>query len=178
MKFNLEHINDPSDIILVYKGKFDPPSAKSVLLLAERNIESIAEDPSVKRKVFNILVECLQNVVKHGELLEQQERDETLPVLLIGRENDHYIVASGNAMFNEGVDDLKAKIEKINHLDKTGLKQLYKRIMKNNAISAKGGAGLGLVDMARKSGQNLIYDFTVLDDKVSYFSLKTIVPRP
>jgi hypothetical protein len=177
MKFSLNHIADPSDILLIYEGKFNPQTTKSVLLMAERNINSITEDAGIKRKVFNILVECLQNVVKHGEELEHPGLAGTVPVLMIGREDDQYIIASGNAMFTKNVDDLKSKIDEINNLDKNGLKQMYKKIMRNNSMSEKGGAGLGLVDMARKSGEKLSYNFSRIDDKLSFFSLKTAIPR-
>ena len=73
MKFRMDHIEDPSDILLIYNGRFNTQTTKSVLLLAERNIESISDYPGIKRKVFNILVECLQNVVKHGEKLKNPD---------------------------------------------------------------------------------------------------------
>ncbi len=177
MKFSLKHIAEPTDILLVYQGKFNSQTTKSVLLLAERNIESITEDAGIKRKVFNILVECLQNVVKHGEELENLDQVNTIPVLMIGRDDNHYIIVSGNTMFTEQVDELKSRIDRINKLDKEGRKQLYKQIMRDNAMSEKGGAGLGLVDMARKSGENLSYDFNKIDNKLSFFSFKTTVPR-
>lgn len=178
MKFNFNHFSDPTDILLIYEGKFDSDSTKAVLHQAERNIDTIHEDPSTKRKVFNILVECLQNVVKHGAELENPDSDQgTVPVLMIGREDQHYIIASGNAIQSAKVEDLKTKIERINSLDKDGLKQLYKQIMRSNEVSEKGGAGLGLVDMARKSGEKLSYDFYPLNNNLSYFSLKTVIPR-
>jgi len=178
MKFNFNHLTDPSDILLVYEGKFDADSTKAVLHLAERNIDSIREDPTIKRKVFNVLVECLQNVVKHGEGLENPDPElGTVPVLLIGREDRNYVIASGNAIRSENVLELETRINKINHLDRDGLKGLYKQIMRSNDVSEKGGAGLGLVDMARKSGGKLSYHFNPLNDQLSYFSLKTIIPR-
>lgn len=177
MKFNLNHILDPADILLIYEGKFNSQTTKSVLLLAERNIDSIAEDPVIKRKVFNILVECLQNVVKHGEELENSEPGGTVPILMIGREQVQYIIITGNAMLTKNVADLKSRIDEINKLDKNGQKQLYKQIMRNNSMSEKGGAGLGLVDMARKSGEKLSYHFRNLNHKLSFFSIKTAIPR-
>lgn len=177
MKFSLNHIVEPSDILLIYEGKFNPQTTKSVLLLAERNINSITEDAGIKRKVFNILVECLQNVVKHGEELENTDLAGTVPVLMIGREDNQYIIASGNAMFTENVVDLRSKIDVINNLDKHGLKRMYKQIMRNNSMSEKGGAGLGLVDMARKSGEKLSYNFSIINDQLSFFSFKTAIPR-
>jgi len=43
-------------------------------------------------------------------------------------------------------------------------------------ISNKGGAGLGLIDMARKSGNKLLYAFEKVDEKFSYFYLHTEIP--
>ena len=176
MEFNLDHITDPADVLLIYKGKFTPQTTKSVLHLAERNIDSLPEDPTIKRKVFNVLVECLQNVVKHGENLENPASDQ-VPILMIGREPEQYLILSGNTMLVNCVEELKSKIDKINNLDKNGLKKLYKKIMRNNAVSEKGGAGLGLVDMARKSGEQLDYRFSDIDRDLCYFSLKTTIPR-
>ncbi len=56
-----------NNIILVYEGEFTQEITKSVLAMAERNMDSIGEDSGIKRKVFNVMVECLQNIVKHGE---------------------------------------------------------------------------------------------------------------
>lgn len=176
-KFDLHQTMDPSNIILVYEGKFDQQVTKSVLLLAERNIDSLKEDPTVKRKVFNVIVECLQNIVNHGENLINSDLKNGLPVFMIGREKEKYIIASGNAVPSSQVSDLKVKIEHINQLDREGLKQLYKEIMRNNDISDKGGAGLGLVDMARKSGEKLKYDFSSISDDLSYFSLQITIPQ-
>ena len=54
---------------------------------------------------------------------------------------------------------------------------MYKDIIKNSDISDKGGAGLGFVDMARKSGRKLEFDFEKLDDNFSFFSLRTTISR-
>lgn len=176
-KFDLHRLMDPSNIVLVYEGKFDPQVTKSVLLMAERNIDSMQEDPTVKRKVFNVIVECLQNIAKHGEHLEDFTLKEVLPIFMIGKEKHRYVIASGNTLLNKHIKDLRGKLDRINSLDKQGLKQLYKEIMRNNDISEKGGAGLGLVDMARKSGEKLEYDFRKLTKELSYFSLQIIIPH-
>jgi hypothetical protein len=178
MKFNFKHLKEPSDIILFYQGRFDTKSTKSVLHLAERNIDSMLEDPAIKRKVSNVLVECLQNVIKHGERIEDPDPSKrNTPVLMIGREDQHYIIASGNAMFTKNIDSLKTRIDNINNLDKEGLKDLYKQIMRNNDVSEKGGAGLGLVDMARKSGGQLDYHFDTIDQQFTFFTLVNFIPR-
>ncbi len=165
------------NLILVYEGEFTQEITKSVLAMAERNMDSIGEDSTVKRKVFNVMVECLQNIVKHGEGYKTEANNAFNAVFMIGKRGDEYIVASGNPLSNSDVEKLKGKLDQVNSLDKEGLKELYKDVIKTTSISDKGGAGLGFIDMARKSGQKLEYDFSAIDDKQSFFSLKTTIPR-
>jgi hypothetical protein len=48
---------------------------------------------------------------------------------------------------------------------------MYKFILNHQKLSAKGGGGLGLVDIARKSGNKLEYEFFIYDDNYSFFNL-------
>jgi hypothetical protein len=164
------------NLILVYEGEFTQEITKSVLAMAERNMESMGEESSTKRKVFNVMVECLQNIVKHCEENNEIEKKHTA-IFMIGKQEDEYIITSGNPIKNESVARLKEKLEKINSLDKEGLKSLYKDIIKGSDISDKGGAGLGFVDMARKSGKPLEFHFESLGNGLSFFSLKTTISR-
>ncbi|MGB3181202.1 MAG: SiaB family protein kinase [Cyclobacteriaceae bacterium] len=164
------------NLILVYEGEFTQEITKSVLAMAERNMDSMGEESSIKRKVFNVMVECLQNIVKHAdEKVKNVERQTA--IFMIGKQEDEYIITSGNPMGNENVPVLREKLERINGLDKDGLKALYKEIIKSTEISDKGGAGLGFVDMARKSGRPLEFDFEPMNDEQTFFSLTTKIAR-
>jgi len=167
-----------NNIILVYEGEFTQEITKSVLAMAERNMDSIGEESGIKRKVFNVMVECLQNIVKHGDEYISSEKRANTAIFMIGKHQDSYIITSGNPIKDDHVENLKSKLDKINSLDKEGLKSLYKEIIKSGSgLTDKGGAGLGFVDMARKSGQKLEYEFESLGEGRSFFSLKTTVPR-
>jgi hypothetical protein len=98
-------------------------------------------------------------------------------VFMIGKNDQEYIIASGNPLKNHEIGKVKSKLDQVNELDKDGLKQLYKEIIKNTSISEKGGAGLGFVDMARKSGRKLEYDFVEIEGETSFFALKTTIGR-
>ena len=52
---------------------------------------------------------------------------------------------------------------------------MYKFILNHQRISAKGGGGLGLVDIARKTGNKLEYSFKEYNDKYSFFYLDILV---
>jgi hypothetical protein len=167
-----------NNIILVYEGEFTQEITKSVLAMAERNMDSIGEESGIKRKVFNVMVECLQNIVKHGDEYVSDEKRANTAIFMIGKHQDSYIITSGNPIKDDHIDNLRSKLDKINSLDKDGLKSLYKEIIKSGTgLTNKGGAGLGFVDMARKSGQKLEYEFESLGEGRSFFSLKTTVPR-
>jgi hypothetical protein len=164
-------------LILVYQGDFTQETTKSILAMAERNIDSSGEDSSIKRKVFNVMVESLQNIVKHSDELVDGETRSHAAIFLIGREANRYTIMSGNPIRKENIPTLKDKLERINGLDKDGLKELYKEIIKNTTISEKGGAGLGFVDMARKSGEKLQFVFPEMSEEYCFFCLKVNVQR-
>ncbi|HEY9006371.1 SiaB family protein kinase [Ohtaekwangia sp.] len=164
-------------LILVFQGDFTQESTKSILSMAERNLDSSGEESSIKRKVFNVMVEALQNIVKHSdELVDGQIRSHAA-IFLIGKEANRYCIMTGNPIRKENVEKLKGALDRINSLDKDGLKDLYKEIIKNTTISEKGGAGLGFVDMARKSGEKLEFEFPEMSSEYCFFCLKVNVPR-
>lgn len=167
------------NLILVYEGEFTQEITKSVLAMAERNMDAIGEDSTIKRKVFNVMVECLQNIVKHSDEIDDVNyANKNSAIFMIGKQEDKYIITSGNPVTNQKIQDLQGKLEHINALDKEGLKQYYKEKIKNSkGLNKKGGAGLGFIDMARKSGQKLQFDFEPINDQISFFSLKTIIRR-
>ena len=171
--FDLHQTMQDHNLILVYEGEFTQEITKSVLAMAERNMDSSGEESSIKRKVFNVMVECLQNIVKHADEVTNNHS----AIFMIGKHQDEYIIISGNPIRKENVEGLKSRLIEINDLDKDGLKALYKDIIRNTEISDKGGAGLGFVDMARKSGQKLGFDFLEMEDGNSFFCLKSCISR-
>ena len=175
--YDLHHTMMSQNLILVYQGDFTQESTKSILAMAERNLDSSGEESSIKRKVFNVMVEALQNIVKHSdELVDGQIRSHAA-IFLIGKEKNRYSIMSGNPIRKSNIDKLNKALEHINNLDKEGLKELYKEIIKNTTISEKGGAGLGFVDMARKSGEKIEYSFPELNAEYAFFCLKVNVAR-
>lgn len=175
--FDLHQIMVSRRLLLVYEGEFTQEITKSVLAMAERNMDSLGEDSNVKRKVFNVMVECLQNIVKHADVKANNGELARSAIFILGREGDDYAIISGNPIRGERIRYLQNRLDQINNLDKEGLKNLYKEIIKNGELSDKGGAGLGFVDMARKSGQALTYQFSELGNGIHFFTLKATISR-
>ncbi|MFM7486589.1 MAG: SiaB family protein kinase [Cytophagales bacterium] len=166
-------------LILVYDGDFTQETTKSILAMAERNLDSSGEDSGIRRKVFNVMVEALQNVVKHSS--EQDLTAGSLisksAIFMISKDDKRYCVMTGNPIPKSGVAELTKNLDDLNLKDKDGLKEMYKEIIKNTQISQKGGAGLGFIDMARKSGEKLEFSFNNLNAEYDFFCLKVNISR-
>ena len=97
-------------------------------------------------------------------------------ILVIEKSNiGEYKVTTGNFVLSDKTKLLKEKIDKINALSKDELKDMYKFILNHQKISAKGGGGLGLVDIARKTGNKLNYTFEKYNDIYYFFNLDVFI---
>jgi ferredoxin-fold anticodon binding domain-containing protein len=170
-------------ITLVYEGEVTQEITKAFTSMTEKNLEKVEEDGKIKKKVYHVMVECLQNISKHADDDTQTASDSLeeglakTGIFLIGNDRDQYFITSGNGIANENIPALKSLIDNINSLNQDELKQLHKEKMRETAISEKGGAGLGFIDIARKTGNPLEYHFEPIDENNSFFLLKTIISR-
>ena len=56
---------EESNIMLSFKGEVTSDLLTSILQIMESKMEVLDEPPKIKKKVYNILVECLQNLYHH-----------------------------------------------------------------------------------------------------------------
>jgi hypothetical protein len=167
-----------NNILLSFKGSVTSELLSSILMIMENRMENIEETPKIRKKVFNVLVECLQNLYHHideGPLAEDGSRKSA--IFMISKQTDEYKIFTGNFILNENVEGLKNRLLRINDMSKDELKEYYKEILNNGKLSEKGGGGLGMIDIARKSGQKLDFNFTPVDQKNSFFSLTVKVSQ-
>lgn len=167
----IKDLMNQNNIIMVYNGVFSQDVIKSILKCVEQELADQGVEELLKRKIFNVMVEMLQNVTKHQMEIASSELK---PIFLMSDEAGQYGLITGNFIAIDKIDKLKSQIDKINQLDAAGLKALYKEARLNSRISDVGGAGLGFIDMARKTGNPLEYDFvTINHTNYQYFTLKT-----
>ncbi len=155
---------------LVYEGEFSHEVMKMFTSMAERDMDKSNEEKSVKRKVFHVMVECLQNMTKHSDD-QADEGSVGNGLFIVGKKDGIWNVITANKIQKEKIDDLRESIEYINGLSKEELNALYKKQIREGSLSEKGGAGLGLIDIARKTGRKLDYQFLPLEDKENFFFL-------
>ncbi|MCH8317781.1 MAG: hypothetical protein IIA88_04690 [Bacteroidetes bacterium] len=155
------------NILMVYKGDFSRSSIMPILHMIEENMEKQLDEFKIKKKIYLILVEILQNISKHS--LEREGVREG--IFLIGKRDQHYTITAGNLIENNNADLLKKRLNKINQLDKKALNELYKNTLREGITTAKGGSGLGLIDIARDSDSILDYDFIPVENNLLFYAL-------
>jgi ribosomal protein L5 len=92
-------------------------------------------------------------------------------VMITVFEEHTYQVVLGNFILNHEALNHKERLETVNNLEMPELKDYYNNIISNTEISERGGAGLGLVDMAIKSENKLRYQVYEYDSEKSLFTL-------
>jgi hypothetical protein len=181
MGFDIEnYLTDQSknNVILYYKGNVDSDVINHVLDTVEDKMVKVNEQAKLRKKVYNVLVESLQNLYHHVDKVPDDFEDQTsekFGLLIVEKVANGYKIITGNFVHADNIEKLEEKIKRINRSSHEEIKELYKFILNHQRISAKGGGGLGLVDIARKTGNKLDYTFKVYNDKYSFFYLNILV---
>jgi len=169
-----------NNIMLSFKGDITSELLTSILQIMESKLDTMQEEPKIKKKVYNVLVECLQNLYHHMDEIPRSLNGNASSVegeiirsaiFMIGKLDNQYNIITGNYILTQNVNGLKNRLDEINKLTKEELKDYYKAVLNNGEMSDKGGGGLGMIDIARKTGQKLNYHFMPVDDVYSFFSL-------
>jgi len=174
MSFNVEEqykdFNE-GEILFAYKGDVTSDLITNVLEVVESKLEDTPEVGKVAKKIYNALVECLQNLYHHGtvDITGTDKKAKKFGLFVLTQVNGAYKITTGNFVSKDRIQYLIDRIEQLNSMNKDELKSLYKLILNNQEFSVKGGGGLGMIDVARKTGSKLYYDFIDVDDEYSLY---------
>lgn len=161
------------NLSLAYQGEFSDDMTEKLISLSEYHIENVDELKKSKKKISFLIAESFQNIVRHGDNVDlKQSMENKIGVFFTRNIGNAYYITSANVIENQNIGMLKTTIEKVNSLGAEDLKALHMNVLANEGLSSKGGAGLGLIEMARKSGHKLEYEFETINDKFSYFYLQ------
>lgn len=175
--YDLYETLEQQRILLSFKGDLSPELVTALLGIVERKMELIEPDAKARKRVFNVVMECLQNLYHHNKRPAEPALSVGDPhgVVMIAHHSEGYSVLTGNLMAGADVDRMKEHLDRINALGADQLRDLYKATLANGRFSERGGGGLGMIDIARKSGGKLEYGFVPFDQDNTFFSLNVNV---
>lgn len=143
-------------------------------------MEKLSEPTDIKKKVFRVLIECMQNIFFNYDKNEPGSIIYGKGMLIIGKYDNKYHIITGTNIENEKIDGLKNFINEITSLDKHELKELHKKLLSGEYLFenpqsdwASSDIGIGLINIIRNTGGNIKFEFIPVDDKNSFFIFKT-----
>lgn len=181
MSFDLNHWyseKKQGDVVLEYNGSITPVLISEALDSIEKSLNLKNENNRVRKKVYNVFVECLQNLYHHVDFPPETapvEMKENYGVIILSKDGSFYRISTGNFIRKDRLTLIKDRIDQVNSLSDEEIRILYRDILSNDEFSDKGGGGLGILDIVRKTGNKLEYYFHQFDDEYLFFSLDVYI---
>jgi hypothetical protein len=175
--FELKEQLRDAGILISFSGSFNHGVVEELGTAVKRYLETADGKNPAMMDVFSVYIEAAQNVRNYSSRQlagGAATADLDANIVVIARRDEHYIIYAGNLVEAPDVAALTAQLDKVAGLDKAALKALYKEQMRKER-KPDGGAGLGLIEMARRASEPLRYSFTPGAGGKSYFSLSVII---
>ena len=164
-------------IMISFNGLFSHSVIEQLGEAVKKHLQSYEAPRDRIKDVFSVFVEQAQNLKNYTT-----REDIKLPVdnstrsgtLIIARNEDNYIVSSGNMVHKEDTHPLREHLDPLIGTDKDTLKKMYKKRLRE-PVNENGGAGLGFISMARKASQSPHYSIKERDAEMSFFTIEIII---
>ncbi len=172
----LKYYNDmnKSRILMTFKGAISQELLVELGTLVRNQLQ---HDDKIQR-IFAVFVEMAQNILHYSaekDLLQHIGKEVGVGVIVISEQEEMYSISSGNAVTKADAEHLEAQCRHLNTLTKDELKKLYQERRKQVPPEGSKGAGLGFIDMARKSDKPFEFSLQPLTDDLSFFTLNVSI---
>ncbi len=160
-----------NEMCFAYQGSFTNKIIATASDFISKRLEANKGFGKLRNKLSFLMIESYQNIVRYGDDAQSKKHvsgDELFITKNIG--NSFYVI-SVNIIDNNKIPFVKEKLERVNTLSGVELKKLYRDILTNKKLTEAGGAGLGFIEMVRKTKEKLIFDFEKINETQSSFYL-------
>ncbi len=157
--------------IISFQGELTFENIESLLNSAKQELDALNLELVVQKRLYSILVESLENCVKHKIPIDFKRNHHPLEMNLQLYDNK-FLITVCNYINQTNTELIAQKIDEVNSLNRDELNQLYRSSIAKARISDKGGAGLGIIEMARNSGQKINYKFVQEGPELVFFILE------
>ncbi len=134
-------------VLLSFKGGLNPELISVILGLVERKLASMENDQRSRKRVFNVVVECLQNLYHHNRQKTSTDEPadqvrEPQGVVMIAHTATGYSVLTGNFMAGSDVEQLGVELPGAAREDRRkGTTSTGSRVVKSDSDQGIDGKG-------------------------------------
>jgi hypothetical protein len=167
--FEVYQFMSAKNILVAFTGHFDHLVTTSLLKNIKNKLIELQSVTGIDKRVYNVLVESVENISKYSY---KNPEKPSIAMLLLCKGEDNFTVITGNHVLNKDIPALKSKLEKVLKLNADDLKKMYREQMLTERTD-ENSAGLGIIDIALKSGNQIKYDFKPVSETTSFYLFQT-----
>ena len=176
-KWYLQKTN--GEVIYKFKGGVFQDVIGEALDAIERNLNLSDDENKIRKKVYNVFVESIQNLFHHVDKPPETgdiDLADNFGVIILTKERQQfYRISTGNFIKTDKIAGVRDRIDQVNSLNEEEIRMLYREILGNEGYSQKGGGGLGILDIARRTSNKLEYKIYPFDDEYIFFELDVYI---
>lgn len=168
-KLNLANYTSLFPFVLYYQGNYKQSPTRGIINIIEKHFEPQIKKTNLKSLIY-LLIESLQNIERYSAHIVSSE-----DFSLVYSDGQFFYILTQNAINNDKIEELKNRLDTISVQNKEELDESFIRTLSSDVGTEK-GAGLGLIDIARKSKNSLVYSFDKKTDEYSIYKLGFSIP--
>jgi len=168
LAYDLTKYIDEDYFEYIYRGYFSESITENILNLNNAKFVNDSNAYAYRNRISYFLIESLQNVIRHQDMSDNEDVSGE-GLLVIQKTNNSIYLTTANVISNENIPVLESYLKKIKTSNSEELKAEYQKILLDGVISEKGGGGLGIITMARRTDGHIQYKFKKINNQFSYY---------
>ncbi|GGE36866.1 hypothetical protein GCM10007421_08410 [Halopseudomonas oceani] len=174
--FSMRESFNSQQILLCFNGPISRSLIEEIGNALRNYLAADSAPTSAAMDVFAVYIEMTQNISHYTRGKGWSEPEAGATVVVSRNQEGRYVVSAGNLIESADGDSLVKAIDDLAKLDKAGLKAAYKEQLRRPRDGERpSGAGLGLIDIARKSSAPLQASLQPAANGRSFFSLRAVI---
>ncbi len=174
--FALRELFNRSRILLCFNGPISRSLIEEIGNALKNYLQADNALPAAAMDVFGVYIEMTQNIRHYALAMGYDDLDSSATVVVARDGDGRYLVQAGNLVEPADGAALMQRVNELAAMDKTELKAAYKaQLRQPRDENARSGAGLGLIDVARKSAQPLCASLSPVNEGRAFFSLRAVI---
>jgi hypothetical protein len=172
--FNYYNQVKDHNILISFKGAL---SQEILVEMGDFIKNKISIDKKIK-KIFAVFIELAQNIMRYSEEREViGGKSYGIGVITFTEDPQFFNIYSGNIISKTKAPNLSSQIQLINSLNDEEIKNMYNEQIRKPIDDNKMGAGLGLLEIARKSIGRIDFQIENVDESYAFLVLSVKIKK-
>lgn len=176
--FELQNTLRNNGMLINFSGRLSQGIIEELGEAVKKYMEAEDRPKNDIYSVFAIFIEQTQNIKNYTACKEGKSTYDMIAnsgIVSIGKIDSSYFIWSGNIIESCDGQALSERLDMLAKLDKEKLKILYKEQIRKAIEPECSGAGIGLIDIARKSSLPIEYSIDRINNEFSFYQIRVIV---